>query len=216
MKTYYNFVCKKCNKEFSRTSKNFGKNGKLPLYCSHECFTRDKSSEMLSITCGQCENIFFRKLSQLDISKSGKNFCSQSCAALYNNAHKTHGIRRSKLEIYLEKELTNIYPFEIIYNGKTTIKSELDIYIPSLKLAFELNGIFHYEPIYGSDKLDRQQNNDNRKFQACLEKDISLCIIDTSGQKNFNQKSSKQYLDIILSVIQKVINDTQYPMSDLN
>ena len=35
------------------------------------------------------------------------------------------------------------------------INSELDVYVPSLNLAFELNGIFHYEPIYGEKKLNQ-------------------------------------------------------------
>ena len=76
-----------------------------------------------------------------------------------------------------------------------------DIYIPSLKLAIELNGIFHYEPIFGEDKLKKVQNNDNRKFQACLEKEIEFCIIDTSQQKYFKEKTSQKYLSIITEII---------------
>ena len=79
-----------------------------------------------------------------------------SCAATYNNKNKTHGTRRSKLECFIEKKLSELYPdLTIHYNQKDTINSELDIYIPSFKLAFELNGIFHYEPIYGEEKLNQ-------------------------------------------------------------
>ena len=78
---------------------------------------------------------------------------------------------------------------------------ELDIYIPSLKLAFELNGIYHYEPIHGSDKLNKIQNNDNRKFQACAEQGISLCIIDTSSQSYFKENTSEKFLKIIINII---------------
>ena len=86
---------------------------------------------------------------------------------------------------------------------KDTIKSELDIFIPALKFAFELNGIFHYEPIYGQDKLKSIINNDDRKFQACLEHNIELCIIDSSKQKRFTEQLSKQYLNIICDIINK-------------
>lgn len=124
-------------------------------------------------------------------------------AATYNNTHKTHGTRRSKLEPWLEGQLKKLYPdLNMIFNGKDTINSELDIYIPSLKLAFELNGIFHYEPIYGKDKLQSIKNNDTRKFQACIEKGISLCIVDSSQQKRFSPKSSQKYLDIIVNIIE--------------
>lgn len=73
----------------------------------------------------------------------------------------------------------------------------LCIYIPSLKLAFELNGIFHYEPIYGEDKLNQIQNNDIEKNKSCINEGIKLCVINTSEQKYFKEKSSKKYLNII-------------------
>lgn len=84
---------------------------------------------------------------------------------------------------------------------KDTIKSELDIYIPSLKLAFELNGLFHYEPIFSKEKLDNIQNNDNRKMQACYEKQIELCIIDVSKQKYFKEQTCLPFLKIIQDII---------------
>ena len=63
--------------------------------------------------------------------------------------------------MWLEEQLTSLYPkLDIHFNRKDTIGSELDIYIPSLNLAVELNGIFHYEPIFGKDKLSKIKTND--------------------------------------------------------
>ena len=70
-----------------------------------------------------------------------------------------------------------------------------------MKLAFELNGIFHYEPIFGNEKLSKIQKNDTNKFLKCQEKNISLCIIDTSSQKYFKEQTSKKFLDIITNII---------------
>jgi hypothetical protein len=104
--------------------------------------------------------------------------------------------------VWLENQLLSTYPnLDIVYNGKETINSELDIYIPSLKLAFELNGIFHYEPIYGQDKLSATQNNDCRKFQACLEQGIEMVIMDVSSLKYFKPQNAEKYLNIIKKIL---------------
>ena len=98
--------------------------------------------------------------------------------------------------------MPTVFPLmEFHFNKRDTINSELDIYVPSLKLAFELNGAFHYEPIFGKEQLEKIQNNDNRKFQACLEKGVELCIIDSSGLGYFKEKNAKPFLDIVVSVI---------------
>ena len=195
--------CKNCNKTFYIRKGNIQeiiKGLKQHDFCSPKCSSIfNTKNNTKSVSCANCQKIFNKRLSQC---KSKNDFCSQSCAAIYNNAHKITGNRRSKLEKWLEEQLMKLYPnLEIHFNRKDTINSELDIYIPSLKLAFELNGIFHYEPIYGESKLSQIQNNDNRKFKLCLENNISLCIIDTSSQKYFKESSSYKYLDIICDII---------------
>jgi hypothetical protein len=154
------------------------------------------------VNCSQCGKTFKMIFSQFKRYKH--HFCSRSCSATYNNLHKTKGNRRSKLEIWLEEKLPSLYPnLQFKFNSKEEINSELDIYIPSLKLAFELNGIYHYEPIHGVDKFNQIQNNDNRKFQACIEKGIDLCIIDTSSLNYFKEQNANKYLDIITNIINK-------------
>lgn len=165
-----------------------------PKFCSVACFSKHTALMNLN-TCKHCGAKFIK-------NNHSQIFCSSSCSATYNNTHKTKGTRVSKLELWLSTILPNIYPnLEFHFNKKNAINSELDIYIPSLKLAFELNGIFHYEPIYGADKLNSIQNNDGRKFQACIEKGISLCIIDTSNQKSVTEKTSQKFLEIIKNII---------------
>lgn len=207
--------CGNCNKIhfLSKTAINCLKrksrvnNREMYYSCSRKCAAElslkargfDKVIPKL-VKCANCHKDFY-KLPK-EIKKTINNFCSHSCSATFNNTHKKHGNRKSKLECWIEKQLKKIYPnIQFKFNSKEEINSELDIYIPSLKLAFELNGIFHYEPIFGIEKLKQIKNNDNRKFQACLEKGIELCIIDTSNQSYFKEKTSQKYLDIIKDII---------------
>ena len=207
-------ICDFCELEFAVTDSGWStrrfKKRKYGInhYCSFDCKINGKGQRSaLEVVCSNCKTTFHKSFSE--IKKVNNHFCSQSCAATYNNKNKTKGNRRSKLEIWLEGQLTMIYPnLEILYSDKTYINSELDIHIPSLKLAFELNGIFHYEPIFGESKLDQIKNNDGRKFQACLEKGIELCIIDTSLQKYFKESTSKKYLDIITKLVNMKLSKT--------
>jgi len=209
MPTIYTLQCSFCSKAFLRTKKDLNKSKKQNSknsYCTKLCKNL-ASNAKTKYKCHLCQKMFVRKTSS---SKNSKLiFCSRACNAKHYNANKQYGNRISKLEIWCQKELAKQYQnLEFHFNRKDAINSELDIYIPSLKLAFELNGIFHYEPIFGKLQLSKIQNNDSRKFQACIERSISLCIIDTSSQKYFKEASSKKYLDIITNLIDEKFRKT--------
>lgn len=206
--------CYRCGKEFTKAKKHIKhelKSNKGECrFCSQSCrsiSTNQKHDSLYQLVeCLQCKTQF-QKASRYIIDFN--HFCSRSCAATYNNTHKTHGTRRSKLEVWLEQQLPPLYPsLEFHFNRKDAINAELDIYIPSLKLAFELNGLFHYEPIFGPKKLAQIQTNDERKFQACLEKGIELCIVDVSSFSYFKLERAKKYLNGIREIIDKKVGVT--------
>jgi len=76
-----------------------------------------------------------------------------------------------------------------------------------LDFAIELNGIFHYEPIFGTEKLGKIQNNDNRKMIACYEKGIELAVIDTSSVTHMSKKSKIKYWNIVKDILDTVIEN---------
>ena len=204
MRTTMLLTCEYCNKKFSRGLNHI--NCKLRrqdkhTFCSVSCFNIHQTKRR-SVNCTTCNVNFKKSLSQINKSKSGNHFCSRSCSATYNNKNKKHGTRRSKLEVWLEQELIKLHPnHNILFNDKSTIKSELDIYFPNLKLAIEINGIFHYKPIYGEDKLKKIQDNDKQKALLCEEHAITLHNIDVSSYGNFKEQTAKKYLDMILEIL---------------
>lgn len=228
METY---ICRICNKQFDNEKslsshvhhhKDGYFNPGVERLKNHSK-TLQEEYEKNPLKCTQCNSqisykkaIEKRSTIKRPNSKSTNVFCNRSCAATYNNTHKTHGCSRSKLEFYLEENLIKTYPMlEFHFNKVDTINSELDIYIPILKLAVELNGIYHYEPIYGIDKLKKIQNNDNRKFQACLEKGIELCIIDSSKLSYFKESNAKPYLEIVKTIIEQKIKSINLQLNEL-
>jgi hypothetical protein len=203
-KNLLSFECCNCKKIFQRTKTTIKyevKRGRSIKYCSPSCKIKKSNTSVIDV-CGFCGAKCTRKLTEYLSSKSGKIFCSHSCSAKYNNTHKVSGCRRSKIEIWIEEQLKALYPnLDIAFNDKTTINSELDIYIPSLSLGFELNGIFHYEPIYGQEKLKQIQRNDQNKFFLCQQHNISLCVIDISSMVHFKPLKAQKFLDIICNII---------------
>lgn len=207
--TLFPLKCKNCHQAFAITKKKikyilYPSRHKTGDFCSFKCKKQHQvETGRVVCVCVDCGKKISKQKSDV---QSNNVFCNQSCAAKYNNKHKKFGTRRSKLELWLEQQMNFQFPeLEIIYNG-TTIGSELDIYIPSLKLAFELNGIFHYKPIYGDNKLKQIQANDQNKFEQCQKHGISLCVLDTSSQKYFKPKTSQKYFDIISNIICACIN----------
>lgn len=199
-----NYLCFTCGKEYKRNSFEIKRNttNGHNNYCSTSCRNIGQTKKTVTVLCENCEKPIHRRPKTM----SPHNFCSRSCAATYNNAHKTHGTRRSKIEIYIENRLRSEFPSLIIEcNSKFAIGSELDIYLPQLRLAIELNGIFHYEPIYGSKTFDRIIKNDSQKLTVCYQHGIELVIIDISALKHFTERAAMKYYEIVDSVVRECI-----------
>ena len=195
-----NVICQQCNIEFYKSETEQRKTKRN--FCSKDCFNKFQFIQV-QVECKKCNKTFHKR--QSEIKKTLNNFCSKSCAASYNNTHKSYGTRRAKLEVFLEEQIKEHYPeLELHCNQKTAIESELDFYFPKLRFAIELNGITHYEPIYGNDKFEKIQNNDERKVIACYEKGIELAIIDTSSCSYLSANNKEKYKNLVFGLIERV------------
>ena len=191
--------CEQCNKNFFKPKNDVQcaihkRSHNSCNFCSRSCTGKYKTIKLTTQTkCLNCNKEFTIKISVL--KKSINHFCTSSCSASYRNKNKKSGYRRSKLEIYIEQQLKLDYPMLDIRFNDRSIGYELDIYIPSLKLAFEINGIHHYKPIWKNYK--RTIEIDKEKLTTCLEHNIRLFVYDISTVKHFKPEIGLTYLNLI-------------------
>ena len=214
------YICDGCAKTHYRKKHeiqaNVKKNGKLcKIYCSKICYGASNVRVRETKYCKQCNKPIYLRLKEIqkhERVKSKNYFCSKRCRGIHTSQNRIKGDKRSKLEYWIEDNLTKIFPgLHILYNNRQKIGAELDIYLPHLSLAFELNGIFHYEPIFGKEKLQQIENRDRNKLHLCTKAKIDLCVIDTSSVRYFKPKTSEKFLNIIIKIIQDRLNMMNHP-----
>ena len=203
-----NFICSYCKKEDYRKPSKLNKNNNnfCCLGCSHKF--KDKRVEVI---CQVCQKIFLKE--RCEISRRSRHCCSKECSIILGKKYKDWSSSRSKLEIAIEAHLTKVSTLKIDYN-KTEIGYELDIYIPILSLAFELNGPLHYRPIFGMKKLLRVQQIDAEKVIECKERNIKLIVIDVSKDKR-SKKVENQRIQEVVKIIADRIQELNYDIDQI-
>lgn len=181
--------------------KNFGNYKNLLNECNIPLPNRNGYTEkqIHNLNCKTCGNSIIRSTYQL----RENNFCSNSCAVKFTHKKGSYKPRRiSKFEQHCSKELLLKYPkLEFIFNNRTKVGLELDIYIPELFIAIEIQGIYHYKPIYGDEKFQRTIKNDKIKAEQCRINNIKLYMIDISMIGHLSVKLVNPKMSQIISII---------------
>lgn len=110
----------------------------------------------------------------------------------------------SRLERYIAQELRNRgYVIEERSTHYTPGKSfEVDLALPTERIAIEVDGPTHFLPIWGADKLAEQQERDDRKDQLILSLGYSVLRI-----RDNNGPLSQLRIDKIEQAIKEIEND---------
>ena len=122
------------------------------------------------------------------------------------------GIRKaakegSKVEKFLNNALTNA-GFVVEYHKEHMIENDklhLDIFIPSLSLAIEINGPSHYKPIWGADNLRRNRRADTEKMGLLNHAGISLLRVKCL-RKNIYEKTKRDILNKVLVFLKDFVD----------
>lgn len=106
---------------------------------------------------------------------------------------------------YLLYKLIKTYYNDAIYQYKSDWlgAQSIDIYIPSLKIGFEYQGVQHYEPIDyfgGQEGFEYNVKRDARKFEICQDQGIKLIYW------KFSEKISKDNLVAKMSALDIELN----------
>lgn len=165
---------------------------------------RKKKSGYIDVRCFNCDKEL--KKAPWEIKRYPTHFCCFKCCGQYHAKNKNRP-RTSRIENWIQKTLREKYlNLTFSFNNRSELDGlELDIFIPSLRLAFELNGRVHYEPIFGEESFINVQSRDKRKFQLCIENTIELCIIDISSIRSFRESSPNKAM-WVLDEISKIID----------
>lgn len=191
-----NLICVECGKKYTKKKDPRSINS----FCSRSCaakFNKNATSKKpkpkstkrvvtrLQLKCEGCGKQIIRLASQLKKTKHKKPYCSRSCRMSHYNRNilKRTFNQRSRAEDILFDIIQKDFKFLVIkQNVRDILPSglEIDLYLPSISLAIELNGPTHYFPIYGNDKLSKIQSNDVKKRLEIHQMNINLLTIDIS------------------------------------
>jgi len=154
------------------------------------------------------------KVRRSDMSRDQWNAMSeQEKQDLYSKA--AEGCRKaakegSKMEKYIREELEKL-GHNVIYHEKKLIRDsnlEIDIYLPDLNVVIEIDGISHFEPIWGEAAFKKQQKADTVKSGLILSIGFVMLRVKQTC-KTVSQVKMTDTLSCILDEIEKI--KTKFP-----
>lgn len=121
-----------------------------------------------------------------------------------NSAVRQAGKTGSKLEKFLLNELLS-NGWNVEFHKEQSIlntKLQIDLFIPKLNVAIEVDGPSHYEPVWGDDALKRNKKYDDKKTGLIIGKGLFLIRIKQS--KDFSKSRGTVIYNELSRVLMKI------------
>lgn len=120
----------------------------------------------------------------------------------------------SKLELFLLENLINL-GFKVDFHKEQTLvntKLQIDLFLPTMGVAIEVDGPSHHAPVWGEDVLKKNIKYDNKKNGLILGKGLKLIRIKQT--KDFSKSRSKIVLDRLVDILNKPISNKLIEIGD--
>lgn len=112
----------------------------------------------------------------------------------------------SKLEIFLRDELVNV-GYKVLFHRKHIVQNNnlhVDITISEPKIAIEVDGPSHFEPIWGEEALAKTMATDAEKDALLLAK--GWAVVRVQQRKKLSHRYMRHLRDCLLSVLRELEN----------
>ena len=158
-----------------------------------------------------------KKQKQIWESKSEEEKTNLKQAA--NNAIRESSKAGSKLEKFLLSGLIDNNIDTKFHYEQTLVNTRLqiDLYIPSINLAIEVDGPSHFDPVWGQETLQKTKTYDDKKQGLIIGKGMKLVRI--RQKMDFSMSRSRLILDKLLFLVDKIsnnlTNDEFYEIEDV-
>lgn len=96
-------------------------------------------------------------------------------------------------------------------------KLQIDLLLPALNIAIEVDGPSHQKPVWGQENFQRNQKSDKQKTGLLIGQGLTLVRVKQQG--NLSEVKKRKYLDELLSTIDKIgngIKQKEIIIGDLN
>lgn len=148
-------------------------------------------------------------------NKAKKNWANlnedekQQILRLANNAVRETSKVGSKLEKYI---LSNLISdgYKVEFHKEQTLsntKLQIDLFVPSINTAIEIDGPSHFKPVWGDDALKRNISYDNKKEGLIIGKGWNLIRIKQT--KDFSKSRADLIYSRLLTTLAEIKTNTQ-------